>query len=67
MPKFGQRGMEKLDFPGHPKSSKNGFIEDYLLGGPIFEKKYKCYTILESSHDGLLRDDAKLEHSGQEK
>ena len=57
MPKFGQRGMEKLYFPGHPKSSKNGFIEDYLLGGPIFEKK--CYTISESSHDGPLRDDAK--------
>ena len=27
-----------------------GIIEKYLLGGPIFEKEYKCYTILESSH-----------------
>ena len=34
-------------------------IEEYLLGGPIFEEKYKCYTILESSHDGPLSDDAK--------
>ena len=39
---------------------KMDIIEEYILGGPIFEKKYKCYTILESSHDGLLRDDAKL-------
>ena len=42
-------------------------IEEYILGGPIFEKKYKFYTILESSHDGLLRDDAKLDQSGQKK
>ena len=27
-----------------------GIIEKYLLGGPIFEKKYKWYTISESSH-----------------
>ena len=67
MPTFGRRGAAKLDFPRHPKiCQKMDIIEDYLLGGPIFNKKYKCYTILESFHDCLSEDDAKLGQSGQE-
>ena len=61
------KGDDKVGFSGTPQNlPKMDIFEEYLLGGPFFEKKYKCYTILESSHDGPFRDDAKMSQSGQE-
>ena len=58
--KIWSKGDGKVGFSGTPQNlPKMDIIEEYLLGGPIFEEKYKCYTILESSHDGPLSDDAK--------
>ena len=45
---------------------KMDIIKKYLLEAPILEKKYKCYTISESSHDCPPEDGAKLAQSGQE-
>ena len=48
------KGDGKVGFSKTPQNlSKIDIIEEYLLGGPIFEKKDKFYTILESSHDFL--------------
>ena len=49
---FIAKGDGKVGFSKTPKNlQKMDIIEKYLLGCPILEKKCKCYTILESSHD----------------
>ena len=63
--KMWSKGDAKVGFYRTPQNlPKMDIIKKYLLGSPIFEKKYKCYTNLESSHP--LRDDAKLSQNGQE-
>ena len=52
------KGDGKVGFSETPKNlQKMDITEKYLLECPILEKKCKCYTILESSHDWLQKDD----------
>ena len=46
------KGDGKAGFSKTPQNlPKMEIIEKYTVGGPIFHKKYKCYTTSESSHD----------------